>query len=184
MKRSMLLSTLIIGAVVALLVVGGTQAVFNDSQTASGDVNAAPAGSVDLRLSEPLGGCGPTGGTDDEITFEGPEENLLPGEFRTCEIVMKNQGTVAFDVDVTSTDNSASDLDVCDGPGDDFTIEVTRGPDTGGDDTLASTARIAPGASENAFIKVTFNASATNACNDPLIDAAFVSVKFTATNAP
>jgi hypothetical protein len=38
--------------------------------------------------------------------------------------------------------------------------------------------------SDTVFIKVTFNASATNACNDPSIDAAFVSVRFTATNAP
>lgn len=184
MNRSILVSTLIIGAVTALIAIGGTQAVFNDSQTASGSVDAASAGSIDLRLSEVVGGCGPTNSSQDEITFEGPDENLLPGQSRTCEIVLKNQGTAPFDVNVTSPDTSGSDLDVCDGLGDDFTIVVTKGTDTGGDDTVASAARVAAGVSDTAFIKVTFNAGASNACNNPLIDAAFVSVKFTATNVP
>jgi predicted ribosomally synthesized peptide with SipW-like signal peptide len=180
MRRPILGSLLIMVLAVGVLAFGGTYAAFTDSQTASGDVNAAPAGSVDLRLDDVGPPCGITNISQDELTFES-FENLLPGQFVTCSVKLVNIGTSPFDVDVTGADTSLSLLDVCDGAGNDFTISVANGADTGGDDPDADTARVAVGASQEAAITVTFNAGATNDCQG---DAAFVSVKFTASSIP
>jgi predicted ribosomally synthesized peptide with SipW-like signal peptide len=176
MKRSILTSALIIAAAAGLMAIGATQALFNDTQTASGDVNAAPAGSIDLRLNDGTPACGITNLSEDEITFE-PFENLLPGESVTCFIELENEGTESFDVDVLGADTSASVLDVCDGAGDDFTITLAKGTDTDGDDPDASTARVAPTVIDTASITVMLNLSASNDCQG---DAAFISVAFTA----
>jgi predicted ribosomally synthesized peptide with SipW-like signal peptide len=91
MKRSILLSTLVIGAVVAVLAVAGTQALFTDSQTASGDVNA---GTLDLYLLEPS--TADDAGAN-EIIFEGTE-NLTPGNFVTYGLRIRNDGNVPFSI--------------------------------------------------------------------------------------
>jgi predicted ribosomally synthesized peptide with SipW-like signal peptide len=180
MKRSLITSALVIAATAGLLAIGGTQALFNDSQVASGDVNAAPAGSIDLRLNDVSLPCGVTNVIEDEITFE-QIENLLPGESVTCFVELENQGTEPFDVDVLGADTSSSALDVCDGAGNDFTITLAKGTDTDGDDPDASTARVAPGIEDTASITVELNLAATNDCQG---DAAFISVAFTASSIP
>jgi len=178
MNRSIGISVLSFAAALALLAVAGVHAVFDDSQTATGSVNAA--GAVDLRLGDVSLPCGVTDISEDEITFE-EIENLVPGDAVTCEVSLKNQGSTPFDVNVTGADTSLSLLDICDSPADDFTIDVVKGADTDGDDTLGSTARIDPGVTDTAFITVTFDIGASNACEGI---AAFVSVRFTAVQAP
>jgi predicted ribosomally synthesized peptide with SipW-like signal peptide len=180
MKRSIFGSLLVIAAAIGVVAFGGTWAVFTDSQTASGNVNAAAAGSITLRLDDVSLPCGTTDPSHDEITFEG-QELLVPGEFFTCSVKLVNIGTSPFDVDMTGADTSASILDVCDGPSDDFTISLAKGPDTGGDDPDADTARVAVGASQEAAITVTFDPLATNDCQG---DTVLVSVLFTASSFP
>jgi hypothetical protein len=180
MKRSIVTSALIIVAAAGLLGWAGTQAVFNDSQVASGNVNAAPAGTIDLRLNDVSLPCGITNVSQDEITFE-QIENLLPGQFVQCFLRLQNQGTAPFDVNVLGADTSASLLDVCDGLGDDFTITLAKGTDVDGDDPSLTTARVAPGVQDTVSITVTFNLAATNDCQG---DAAFVSVAYTAASIP
>jgi predicted ribosomally synthesized peptide with SipW-like signal peptide len=106
MKRSLITSALVIAAAAGLLAIGGTQALFNDSQVASGDVNAAPAGSIDLRLNDVSLPCGITNVSEDEITFE-QIENLVPGESVTCSVELENQGTESFVVDLLGADTTA-----------------------------------------------------------------------------
>ena len=180
MKRPLLVSALFIAAAVGLLAIGGTQALFSDTQVASGDVNAAPAGSIDLRLNDVSLPCGITNISEDEITFE-QIENLMPGQSVTCFVELENEGTEAFDVDVLGADTSLSLLDVCDGPADDFTILLAKGTDTDGDDLIASTARVVPGVADTASITVTLDLAASNDCQG---DAGFVSVAFTAASIP
>lgn len=180
MKRSLILSVLAIAAALGLLAFGGTQALFSDTQIASGDVNAAPAGSIDLRLNDVSLPCGITNVSQDEITFE-QIENLMPGQSVTCFVGLQNQGTEAFDVDVLGADLGLSLLDVCDGPGDDFTVTLAKGADVDGDDPDAGKARVVPGKIDTASITVQLNPSATNDCQG---DAGFVSVRFTASSIP
>lgn len=180
MKRSIVASALLIAAATGVLAIGGTWAVFSDSQIASGDVNAAAAGSIDLRLDDVSLPCGLTGPTQDEITFE-PLENLAPGGFATCSVQLVNQGTAPFDVNVLGANTSASILDVCDGAGNDFTISLAKGTDTDSDDPSLTTARVEPGVADTASITVTFNPAATNDCQG---DVSFISVVFTASSFP
>jgi hypothetical protein len=178
MKRSILTSVALITAAASLVTLGTTGALFNDTRTASGVI--AAAGSIDLWLNDGSPECGDSNPVADEITFEGPED-LLPGESKTCLIELENVGTDPFHVDVTGADTSASLLDVCDGPGPDFTVTVTKGTDTDSDDPDAHTARVEPGVFDAAAITVTFNASASNDCQGGVV---FVSVAFTAASIP
>jgi hypothetical protein len=179
MNRSTVLSVLTILVALGLSVVAGTQAIFVDSQTATGSVDAAP-GDVDLRLNDVSKDCGITNVSEDEITFEAPE-NLLPGDAVTCQVGLENEGSQPFDVDLAAVDTSGSILDICDGPGDEFVITVTKGTDTDGDDPSATVSRVAPGTTDTASIQVTFGAGASNACQGL---AALVSVTFTAASIP
>jgi hypothetical protein len=172
-------SALIIAAALAFLAFAGTQALFVDSQTATGDVNAS-SGDVDLRIDDVGTLCGFSSVSDNEITFE-LFENLMPGESVTCQIELENKGSLPFEVDVTGADASGSELDICDDPSDDFTVTLTKGTDTDGDDTLANAATVAPGVADTAFIEVSFSLAASNDCQGL---AAVVSVEFTATSIP
>jgi hypothetical protein len=179
MNRSTATSIITIIAALGLLAFASTQALFTDSQTATGAVNAAP-GNVDLRLNDVSLPCGITNISEDEITFES-FENMLPGDSVTCAVELENEGSAPFDVDVTGAATGGSILDICDGPGDDLTVTVNKGADTDADDTLASTARVEPGVADTALIQVTFNITASNACQGL---AALVSVEFTANSVP
>jgi hypothetical protein len=179
MYRSLVTSALIIASALALVAFTGTQALFVDSQTASGGVNAAP-GNVDLRINDVGLPCGVTNVSENEFTFEAIE-NLMPGDTVTCEVELENEGSLPFEVNVTGADTSASELDVCDDTTDDFTVTLTKGTDTDGDDTLANAATVAAGAADTAFIEVSLSLAASNACQGL---AAVVSVEFTATSIP
>jgi hypothetical protein len=179
MNRSTVFSALTILAALGLCAVAGTQAIFLDSQTATGTVDAALA-NVDLRLNDVSLPCGITNISEDEITFEAIE-NLVPGDSVTCQVGLENEGSEPFDVDLAAVDMSGAILDVCDGPGDEFTVAVSKGTDTDGDDPSLTTSRVAPAAVDTAAIQVTLGAGASNACQGL---AALVSVKFTAASIP
>jgi len=158
MKRSILLSLLIMGVAGTVLAIAGTQAVFTDSQTASGNVNA---GTLDLYLLE-------DGGDDnaaDEFVFDIPAgttdflENLLPGESASDTLRLRNDGTATLTID--SLDTSGSTGKECDATnvGDDFTVLIT-GVAVG--DTLA------PGATVDATLTVTLDADVDNDCQGAL----------------
>jgi predicted ribosomally synthesized peptide with SipW-like signal peptide len=112
LKRSILLSTLAIAAALTLLAIAGTQALFTDSQTATGDVNA---GTVDVYLLEPSGDD--TAGN--EVSFEGAE-NLLPGGTANYTLRIRNDGTAPLTI--AALDFSGSTGGECDAanPGDEF----------------------------------------------------------------
>jgi hypothetical protein len=174
MRRSVLLSTLVIGAVIAVLAAVGTQATFTDTQQASGDVNAA---GINLYLSD-VTGADDTG--EDEAIFNASAENLLPGQTASWTIKLRNVGTSAFDVTADSSGSTGLD---CDGGGPDFSIAVSTASDNGGDNH--GVAHIAPeatagpiGGTEDVKIDVTLAAAATNACQG---DVANIVVDFDAT---
>lgn len=90
-----------IGIAATVIGFAATQAAFTDSQTASGDVNA---GTINLYLLE-------SDASDDnrenEIVFE-PTENLLPGEFTTDGLRLRNDGTSTLTI--TGLDWSGSSV--------------------------------------------------------------------------
>jgi predicted ribosomally synthesized peptide with SipW-like signal peptide len=113
MKRSILLSAMVIATAVTVLAVAGTQALFTDSQTASGDVNT---GTINLYLLEPSTA---DDNGEDEFIFESTE-NLLPGQSAQYDLRLRNDGTAPLTI--TALDFSGSIGADCDGtnPGDEF----------------------------------------------------------------
>ena len=89
MRSRTLFSVLIIAAALAL-VGGATFAVFTDTQTASGPVNA---GTIDLYLME----ADDDDDAANEAIFE-LTENLVPGETVTATVRLRNDGNRAFDL--------------------------------------------------------------------------------------
>lgn len=158
MKRSILLSVLLMAGAVTIAVVAGTQALFTDTQTASGDVNAAGAGSIDLRINDNVGA---DDSGDDEIIFE-TTEDLLPGESASNSIALVNAGTDDFDV--VSFDSSGSLNLECDAdnPGDDFTVSVS---------SPALPFTITAGNSQSVTVTVTLDADADNDCQNAVATA-------------
>jgi predicted ribosomally synthesized peptide with SipW-like signal peptide len=118
MKRSILLSSLVIAATIAVLAVAGTQALFTDTQTATGDVNA---GTINLYLLEP-GGGDDTG--ENEVIFE-LTENLLPGDSASYGLRLRNDGTAPLEI--AALDFSGSLGADCDAAnvGDEFVPSIT-----------------------------------------------------------
>ena len=157
MKRSILLSAVVIGAVLAVFAVTGTQALFTDSQTASGTVNA---GTIDLYLSD-VTGTDDTGA--DEAIFNAAAENLLPGESTSWTVKLVNAGTRDFNV--TSNDATGSSGFECDAGhvGDEYSIAVLTPP------TVPYL--IAVGADQNVTIKVTLDTNAGNSCQGAAFNA-------------
>jgi predicted ribosomally synthesized peptide with SipW-like signal peptide len=147
LKRSILLSTLAIAAALTLLAVAGTQALFTDSQTATGDVNA---GTLDLYLLEPSG----DDSAGDEVIFEGAE-NLLPGQTANYTLRISNVGTAA--ITIAALDFSGSSGGECDADnvGDEF-IPSIAGVLVG--DTIPA------GAFVDATVSVQLLAAADNDC--------------------
>jgi predicted ribosomally synthesized peptide with SipW-like signal peptide len=155
MKRSILLSLLIMGVAGTVLAIAGTQAVFTDTQTASGNVNA---GTLDLYLLE--SGGGDDNGAD-EFVFDIPAgttdflENLLPGGTATDILRLRNDGTATLTIASLSTAGSTGAECDADNAGDDFTVSVA-GVSVG--NTLA------PGAAVDVTITVTLAAGVDNDC--------------------
>lgn len=102
MTRSILVSLVVIGAVVALVAGAGTFAAFTDQQTGTADVNT---GTIQLWLDDGVSNDSNAG----EILFE-TTENMVPGETVLWPIQHKNVGNHAWDLtDVTVTTSLSSD---------------------------------------------------------------------------
>jgi predicted ribosomally synthesized peptide with SipW-like signal peptide len=165
MKRSILVSLLVIGAAAAFMVGGGTLAPFGDSQTITGDVNA---GTVDLYISDVTGADDTAG---DEAIFNAAAENLLPGQSTSWTVRLLNNGANAWDWTTTDTSGSVG-LD-CDGGGNDFSIAVADLTDHGGDNH-GGTVHVAPAGAEDVTVTVTLAAGATDACQGDIANVSVV----------
>ncbi len=102
MKRSIIMSMLVIGAL-ATLIGAGTWATFTDSGTATGDVTA---GTVDVVLND-------DGSDDVELTFtpgSDPEcpDNMAYNETCTAGLTVANNGSLSVTYDVTVTDSQGA----------------------------------------------------------------------------
>jgi predicted ribosomally synthesized peptide with SipW-like signal peptide len=148
MKRSILLSALVIATAVTVLAVAGTQALFTDSQTASGDVNA---GTLNLYLLQSDGGDDTAG---DEIIFEAIE-NLLPGDSASFGLRLRNDGTAPLTI--SALDDTGSLGAECDATnvGDEFDPSIAG---------VAVGDVIAPGTFVDTTVTVDFSAAADNDC--------------------
>lgn len=164
MKRAVLLSAFVIAAVTAVAAYTGTQALFSDTQSASGTVNA---GTINLYITDVTGVD--DAGENDNI-FNATAENLLPGESTTWTIALRNDGNRPFSVSSDATGSSGFECDA-DNPGDDFSVTVTP----------SSIASISPGFTSNVDITVALDADADNDCQG---DAFNVLVAFTANQIP
>jgi predicted ribosomally synthesized peptide with SipW-like signal peptide len=151
MTRSILLSLLAIGVAVTVIAVAGTQAVFTDSQTASGDVNA---GTVDLYLLE--GDLSDDNGAN-EFIFDIPAaENLLPGQSSVEIVRLRNDGTATLTVATLDTTGSTGAECDASNAGDEFSVAVTG--------VTAGVTTIAPGAFVDATVTVSLALAADNDC--------------------
>jgi predicted ribosomally synthesized peptide with SipW-like signal peptide len=125
MKRSILLSVLMIGAVLALVGIG-SWAVFSDTESASG--NIVTAGSLNLEVGTTDGGAENCDFTD---PFDGPLfsiDNASPGDETEATVCLWNSGSLPGDVivDVTKANGAENDCiepedeagDDCDPAGD------------------------------------------------------------------
>lgn len=148
MNRSILFSLLAMATAATVIAVAGTQALFTDTQTASGDVNA---GTVNLYLQE---GPGDDDTGENEAIFELPE-NLLPGQTASNPLELVNNGTSAWDLD-SVTFGFAPDAE-CDASnaGDDWSAVFSG---------VAPGTVVAPGASVTGSVDVTLNALVDNDC--------------------
>lgn len=148
MNRSILFSLLAIGVAATVIAIAGTQALFTDTQTASGDVNA---GTVSLYLQE---GPGDDDTGENEAIFE-LTENLLPGQTATNPLQLVNNGTSAWDLD-SVVFSFAPDAE-CDATnaGDDWSAVFTGVP-------IGTI--VAPGASVTGSVDVTLAAAVDNDC--------------------
>ncbi|HXF51206.1 MAG TPA: SipW-dependent-type signal peptide-containing protein [Dehalococcoidia bacterium] len=104
MKRSILLSVLVIGAVAAL-VGAGSWATFSDTETSAD--NIVSTGSLNLKIGTTTGGFANCNYTD---PWTGPLfslTNAAPGDWHEVTICVKNDGTMAgtFDADATVTES-------------------------------------------------------------------------------
>jgi predicted ribosomally synthesized peptide with SipW-like signal peptide len=159
MNRSILFSLLAIAVAATVIAVAGTQALFTDTQTASGDVNA---GTIDLYLLE----SADDDNGEDEFVFDLPvDENLLPGETATDSLRLRNDGTATLEI--TGLDFSTSTGGDCDpGPaGDEFVPSIT-GVIVG--DTIA------PGAFIDATLEVELLAAAGNPCQGAVFNLVLI----------
>ncbi len=148
MKRSILLSVLVMGTAISILAAAGTQALFSDSQTASGDVNAGTLNLYLLQNDDDDNG-------ENEFVFESPAiENLTPGNSVTDNLRLRNDGTSALTI--ASIDFSGSigaDCDLTIG-GEEFQPSINVVP---GD-------ILPPGTFFDATIEVELAAGAGNDC--------------------
>lgn len=158
MKRSILMSTLLVGAVVAILAAAGTQALFTDSQTASGDVNAGTINLYLLQNDDDDNG-------ENEFVFESPAlENLVPGQTATDNLRLRNDGTVTLTIaglDFSSSTGADCDLVL----GDDFVPDITGV-------TVGNT--LLPGEFIDATVEVELLATAEDECQGAVFNLVLV----------
>jgi hypothetical protein len=165
MKRSILVSLLVIGTVGAFTFGTGTFAPFTAEDSDSGTITA---GGVSISVE----------GTGASLDFDsgaaGCDDAVLPGD--TCgpdTVTVTNTGTV--DLTITSIASSeAGDLEVC-GDGDNLTTTTTALTDVAGDGAAA----LAAGDSETFDVDVTLEGDATNDCQG---DSGTVTVTVTASS--
>jgi hypothetical protein len=154
-KRSILLSFLIIAVAGTILAVAGTQAFFDDTQTASGDVNA---GTLSLHLSEGVNG---DDNADDEFIFE-VAENLVPGQTATETLELLNNGNTSWKIDtITPVITPDAECDASNGV-DDWTAAINGAG-------LATGTTVTPGNTTSGTVDVTLVSSADNDCQGDLI---------------
>ena len=172
MKRSILMSLFVIGAMASLVAVG-TWAQFTDSGTGSGTVTA---GTVDIVLD---------GDVDDNIdlTFNsdaGCPSPMAPGDTCTDTVGITNDAsTLAIDYTATAEVTAGKECDD-DNVGDDFTVSVGHFVDTtvnpGTNDTNHFPAGLAD--SETFHVHVTLDAAVDDDCQG---DSATVTLTVSAT---
>jgi len=155
-KSSLLLSVLVIGAALAL-VGGATFAVFTDTETASGEVNA---GTINLYISDVTG---PDGEGEDEGIFNIAAENILPGETMTWTVRLLNTGNRNWDLtSVDFTGSTGADCDTGLG-GNEFSASYAYGTDEFGVDHDGYM-HVNAGGGQNLNILVALASDAGNAC--------------------
>lgn len=148
MNRSILFSLLAMGVAATVIAVAGTQALFTDTQTASGDVNA---GTINLYLDE---GPGDDDNGEDEFIFE-LTENLLPGNTVSNPLRLRNTGSNTWILSSATVSIAGADCDAGN-PGDEFTGVVTG--------VTPGVATVAPGADVTASVDISLAALAGNDC--------------------
>jgi predicted ribosomally synthesized peptide with SipW-like signal peptide len=154
MTKSILFSVIAIGVAATVIGFAATQAAFTDSQTASGEVDA---GTINLYLLE----AADDDNAEDEFVFE-PTEDLLPGNFTTDSLRLRNDGTGTFII--TALDWSGSTGGDCDlGIGGEEFVPSITGVSVG--------QSIAPGAFVDATVRVDLSASAGNDCQGAAFQA-------------
>jgi predicted ribosomally synthesized peptide with SipW-like signal peptide len=177
MKRSILLSLLVIGAVAALIT-AATAASFTDEVTSNG--NTFTAGTVNLSAdtlckNEPVVG-NPIGGPCNIgiVTFTGAG-NLKPGDSVYHEFTVANEGSLGFSY-ATTIVNKSGDIFACDSPNY-ATVTITGGgtahPLGAGTGSIA-----ASGSSQTVRVTVELPPAAGNDCQG---DTGQFDVKFVAT---
>jgi predicted ribosomally synthesized peptide with SipW-like signal peptide len=160
MTRSILFSVLAIGMAVTVIAFAGTQALFTDTQTATGDVDA---GTINLYLDE---GPGNDDSGENEVIFQ-IEENLLPGESATNPLRLINTGNRTWQISsITTTITPDAECDAGN-LGDEWSANVT-GWNVGD--------QVAPGNSQTVTVSATLAAAAGNSCQN---DAVTVTVTVT-----
>lgn len=151
MKRSILLSLLVVGVAATLLAVAGTQALFSDSQTASGDVDA---GTINLRIEDGINNDGgPDANAEGEFIFEGSQA-LLPGGSVSHPLVLQNIGTSAWKITSLTFANTGAECDAGN-LGDDFSAGLT---------SIAVGDVVPAGGSESGSVNVSLASGAGNPC--------------------
>jgi predicted ribosomally synthesized peptide with SipW-like signal peptide len=162
MKRSILFSLMVIGAIAAV-VSAGSYAAFTDDATATGSISAA---TIDVLLN---------GDSDDDVTATFALNNLLPGESTTATVSVKNNGN--RDIHVTTSSSVTETAD----PGSDCsaspTVDSVTFTDSATDDHSGNV-HIADGVTETATITISLGSGVGNECQGNSWD---VVVTFTGT---
>jgi predicted ribosomally synthesized peptide with SipW-like signal peptide len=160
MKKSILLSLLVIG-VVASLVVASSGAVFSDTVTSSG--NTFTTGHVDLTVDTLCDeAAAPYGGPCDigTVAFSGTPLNLKPGDSVSHDFVIANSGSLGFTyVTTPSTTGALWTCDATDPPT--VTVSVTA---NGADGTPLTIPSSAAAQNETVRVVVALPAAAGNGC--------------------
>lgn len=155
MKRSILFSLLAIGVAVTVLAVAGTQALFSDQQTASGDIDA---GTISLHLDEDAGG---DDNGDNEFVFE-LGEGLLPGGTASETLRLTNNGTATWKIgSITPVITLDAECDAGN-LGDEWSVAISGAG-------LAVGTVVAPTLSTSGTIDVTLAAAAGNPCQGDIV---------------
>jgi predicted ribosomally synthesized peptide with SipW-like signal peptide len=153
MTRSILFSVLAIGVAVTVVAFAGTQALFTDTQTASGDVDA---GTINLYLDE---GPGDDDNAEDEFIFE-LEENLLPGETASNSLRLNNTGNRTWEIaSITPVITPDGECDA-DNAGDEWSSNVTG---------FSVGDAVAPGASQTVTVNVSLATAADSDCQNDTV---------------